>query len=114
MILWTIIIMIYFISLGWSEEKKFVYDDHGKRDPFWPLVGPTGFIINYGADLQLSDIVLEGIMTDQNGNNIAIINAMIVKPNDKIGAYIVQRIEKDRVVLIKGKEQSILKLKKED
>ena len=43
------------------------YDDHGMRDPFWPLVSSSGTIINYGQDVSVSDMILEGIVSNGQG-----------------------------------------------
>lgn len=99
---------------GHAADKKFVYEDHGRRDPFWPLVSSSGVFLHYGTDLVASDMVLEGIVADKNGKNIAIINSMVITVNDRIGLYVVEKIETDRVMLIKGQERYILKLKKEE
>ncbi len=102
------------LTLSFADEKKFIYDDHGKRDPFWPLVSSSGAFLHYGTDLVASDMVLEGIVADKNGKNMAIINSMVITVNDRIGLYVVEKIEVDRVMLIKGQERYILKLKKEE
>lgn len=116
--------MIYFFAIilllftpfvyGEKEETPFTYDDHGKRDPFWRLVSPSGAILNYDSDLMLSDMALDGIISDPAGGNMAIINSVIVKTNDKIGLYVVSAVDKDKVILTKGGEIFVLKLKKEE
>ncbi len=99
-----------------AEEKKevFVYEDHGRRDPFLKLVNANGLSMNYDSDMLISDVVLEGIVGGGQGNFLAIINSSIVKPGDTIGPFIVQKIEMDQVTLTKGQETSILRLKKEE
>ena len=49
-----------------------MYDDHGKRDPFLPLVSSTGMVVTYDEDLSVNDLVLEGIVADSAGNNAAL------------------------------------------
>ena len=115
-ILWTVTIGG---SMLWAEdgagmEEGFFYDDHDKRDPFWPLVTPSGTITSYETDILVSDLVLEGIISGSGGNNMAIINGLIVKPNDQIGNYTVSAISERIVVLFKGQERFELKLKKEE
>ena len=99
----------------WAEEKQddFVYDDHGKRDPFWNLVTPAGVVMNYDS-VQISDLTLAGIISGKDGENWAIINNTIVRPNDKIGPFVVNKIEQDKVFLINGQQSFVLKIKKED
>lgn len=107
--------LIFPFSL-WAQEKEndFVYDDHGKRDPFWSLVSPSGVMMTYDSDVQISDLVLEGIILGKGTENLAIINNIIVKPNDKMGSFVVDKIKQDEVILIKGQESFVLKIKKED
>ena len=113
---WIIsLILLAVVSVAWAEEEaSFVYDDHGRRDPFWRLVSPSGAVLNYDSDLLISDMVLEGIIADPSGKSVAIINSMVVKPNDKIGLFVVSEIEQDKVILNKGEESFVLKLKKEE
>ena len=121
-------IQIFSISFLWAADPKnskvsaqqqpppqnFVYDDHGKRDPFWSLVTPAGVIINYDGDILISDLVLEGIIAGADGKNLAIINNTIVKPNDQVGLFVIEKIELDKVLLRKGQESFALKIKKEE
>ena len=109
------LILLVMVSVACAEELvPFVYDDHGKRDPFWRLVSPSGAVLNYDSDLLITDMVLEGIIADPSGKSVAIINSMVVKPNDKIGLFVVSEIEQDKVILNKGEESFVLKLKKEE
>ncbi len=102
------------VSLVFAQENIFVYDAHGKRDPFAPLVSAGGTLISYESDLGPSDMALQGIMADANGNNLAIINGKVVKAADRVGAYEVESIDKDQVQLRKDQEQFSLRLKKGD
>ncbi len=96
------------------QEQDFVYNDHGKRDPFWSLVNSKGAMINYDNDILISDMILEGIIVGTDGKNLAIINNIIVKPNDKVGLFVVEEIESDKVLLRKEQESFVLKIKKEE
>lgn len=117
-----VLLMLLFLTSGYvfaeeivAENNKFVYDDEGKRDPFWPLVSANGSMITYGeTDLLASDMVLTGVMTGSDGTNIAIINGKIVKEGDMIGAFYVKKIMPTFVVLDNGKEKSELHLRKEE
>ncbi len=112
----TIIILFSMtLALAQSEEAPFIYNDQSKRDPLWPLVTSTGGIMNYDAEVFISDMILEGIIVGAKGEgNLAIINGVVVKLNDLIGQYSVAEIAPSSVVLIKGQERFILKLKKEE
>src|ERR1700679_4240136 len=91
-------------------QENFVYDDHGKRDPFVPLVSSSGMVVTYDEDLSVNDLVLEGVVADASGNNVAIVNGKVVKPKDHIGPYIVDIIAADHVEFLKGTERFVLKL----
>ena len=97
-----------------AAEEKFQYNANGKRDPFWSLVTPGGVIVNYDTDLAIADLTLEGIIFDPEGHGLAIINGKVVKMNDQLGYFVVEKIEKDRVILKKEEEAFILELKRED
>lgn len=97
-----------------GAQSDFIYDDHGKRDPFQPLVSSSGAIINISGDIQITDMELEGIIVDSRGDNVAIVNGTIMKKRDTIGGYTVSGISADTVTLQKGNETFVLKLKKED
>ncbi len=100
------------VAVVYAQDKPFVYNDHGKHDPFWPLVSPNGTMIIYDSDLSATDMVLEGIVVDVQGNNLAIVNRKIVKKGDRIGPYTVELITNDQVDVVKGQEHLTLKLKK--
>jgi len=97
-----------------GEEEPFIYDDHGRRDPLWPLVDSNGIVINYESDFVVTDLMLDGVMVSAQGDSLAIINGRIVKPNDMIGQFTVSSIGANSVVLIKGDQEFELKLKKEE
>lgn len=111
---------ICFLVLGtvlfraWAGQDAFVYDDHGKRDPVWPLVSSSGSIINYDKEFQASDLKIEGIMLGVNGQNLAIINGQIVKKGDQIGSLVIVEIGKNTVALKQGEQKFALKLNKEE
>jgi len=105
-------LFIPFLS-GAVENKNFVYDDHSRRDPFWPLVNSQGVLMHYDGEMSAGDMILEGIMSDENGNNLAVINGSIVGTGAQIGIYTIKAVDQDRVILLKKDEEFVLKLKKE-
>ena len=105
-----IVVSFFFANLVYAQES-FVYDDHGNRDPFVPLVSSTGLVVTYDEDLSVNDLVLEGVVADASGDNLAIVNGKVVKVQDHIGPYIVDVIAVDHVEFLKGTERFILKLK---
>ena len=108
-----LVLILSFADLVYAQET-FVYDDHGKRDPFVPLVSSAGMVVTYDQDLAVNDLVLEGIVADASGNNAAIVNGKVVKAHDDIGPYVVDIIAVEHVEFLKGTERFILKLKKTD
>lgn len=90
------------------------YDDKGRRDPMWPLVGASGAIISYSNDVSYDDILLEGIVSDHNGF-IAIINGNIVKKGDILfDNFLIQDVKENAVVIKKDAETFTLILNKEE
>jgi hypothetical protein len=89
------------------------YDDRGLRDPFWPLVSSGGALVSYDSNFSVSEMQLEGIISDARGS-AAIINGTIVEQGKMIGLYTVKEVQADRVVLVKDGFESILSLKKEE
>ena len=112
----NIFLIMLFLEIGnlvWAQDGAFVYNDHGKRDPLWSLVTPSGNIVNYDTDLSVIDLTLEGVVVSDKGN-VAIINGRMVKINDKVGQYLVSTITKESVTLIKDQEKFDLRLKKKE
>jgi hypothetical protein len=105
------VLTLFFTNSVYAQES-FVYDDHGKRDPFVPLVSSAGMVVTYDEDLSVNDLVLEGIVSDASGNNAAIVNGKVVKVHDQVGPYVVDVIAIDHVEFLKGADRFILKLKK--
>ena len=96
-----------------DEPATLVYDPHGARDPFLPLVTSAGTIITYDTNLAVTEMTLEGIV-EGGGARVAIINADLVEVGQMIGLYRVDQIEADGVVLLKDGQTSVLQLKREE
>jgi|CXWL01.1.fsa_nt_gi hypothetical protein len=110
-----VLFLIYFfiVSLALADDSKpFAYNDNGKKDPLGPLVDSNGGLINNELEFTASDIILEGIIADAKGNNLAILNGKVVKAGDKVSSYIVGVISVQQVELLKGQEQLFIKMKK--
>ncbi|MFT5386989.1 MAG: hypothetical protein ACI9E5_000111 [Candidatus Omnitrophota bacterium] len=117
---WFYAALIIFMvpALGQAEEgvvspkaKVFVYDGKEKQDPFMPLVTSTGIFVNFKKGYMVSDLVLEGVMMGSSGN-IAIINGDIMKEKDRIGDFVVEKINADTVILLKETQRFTLRLTK--
>jgi len=99
---------------GSSVEVEFVYDDHDLRDPFWRLISPAGVILTHENDLTFADLELEGILAEAGGQNLAIINGRVLKAGENLGSFTVQNVTSEAVMLLRGKDIFMLKLKKEE
>ena len=97
-----------------AQDTPFEYNDHGKRDPLWPLVSSEGTILNFETEFLITDLALEGIMAGANGENFAIVNGLVLKKGDSIGQFTVERIGDDLIVLKQGRKKFELKLTKEE
>lgn len=95
-----------------ADGGAFVYDDHSQRDPFVPQVSAAGTVVTYEADLTAGDMVLEGIVADAQGNNMAVINGKIVRQGDRIGLFAVTVVRPEDVELVKDGQRFTVKLKK--
>jgi len=95
-----------------QEESIFVYNSAGKRDPFVPLVTKDGkLLVTYGTINSIKDLILEGILFDENGESVVILNDLLLKENDDISGMTIKSIEKDRVTIIYEQKEHVLKLK---
>lgn len=112
--LFTAIFFSLTVMPAMAQETSFAYDDHGKRDPFWPLVGEAGNIISYETDFSVSDLILEGIMAGNEGGHIAIINGRVVKSGDVLGNFTILDVQPESVKMKKDNLKFELKLEKED
>jgi hypothetical protein len=101
---------IFFVSYVAAEE--YVYKFQGKRDPFVPLISPSGYLLNLEPQDD-STLRLEGVMFDPNGDSIAIINGELVRVGETIGDAVLSNIEPDKVIVIKNNEKVELELRRE-
>ena len=110
---WFFLLLIFIaLPVMLCAQDVQAYDDQGRRDPFVPLVSTSGAVVVADEDLVFEDMVLEGIAFDAQRNNFAIINGRVVHAQEHIGAYMVERIEQDKVILSKDQQQATLFLKK--
>jgi Tfp pilus assembly protein PilP len=96
-------------------QERFVYDAHGRRNPFIPLVTADGRLLKLEPqeDQKSQQVKLEGIIYDKNGASYAVIDAEIVREQDRVGNYTVLKIEDGRVILIKDGQPLTVDLEKE-
>lgn len=100
-------------ALLWSGD--FRYDAKDKRDPFRPLVDREGNILPEARPVTANvDLSLEGIVWSRKGDSYALIGGSVVRAGDMLGDYKVKVIEKTRVILERGVEQSVIDLRSEE
>lgn len=110
-----VIIFLLCIMYSYAGFAQYQYPfTTRERDPFSPLISKGGRVL-ITQESVVSNFILKGIIYSDN-HSLAIINDEVLKENDRIGNYIVLKIEEKRVVLINmetGKEQIVLKLEEE-
>ena len=94
------------------ELNDFIYQSKGRRDPFVPLVVTTRAPVNGLQGVRLiEDIALEGIVWDEGGNSIAVLNGVIVSEGQRVEDVEIVQIEQTSVTLLLNKKEFTLILK---
>ncbi len=97
-----------------AEDGSFIYNYEGLRDPFFVLVDESGRIIDFEPKGGLSEIYLEGIIYDENGVSLAVVNSEIVKEQDVVASYVIKKIKPSSLILIKDAQEIEVKLEREE
>lgn len=108
-----ILIMLFFSTHLFAQDEKFVYPDLRdlERDPFEALINAEG-IVNVRLVRQFGDLELNGILYSQvQQDRIAVINNIPLKENDYIGAYKIEEIKQEEVILNKKGKKIIIRIK---
>lgn len=96
--------LLFCVLCGFLFAEEFLYDAHGKKDPFSPPIISTGE--KTGAEV-LTGVKLEGIIWDEK-KPIAIINDKVVGIGDTISGAKIIEIKKDEVIFdINGQTVSV-------
>ena len=91
---------ITFFSIIHAEDS-FVYQSHGRRDPFVPLVGASATVTDSLEDvMSIDDIRLQGLATDSSGKRAAILNGEMIKKGQTIGRVTVKEILEEKIVIM--------------
>ncbi len=112
----SLFMIAVFLSSVYAQQKEVVpkYEKAGKRNPFIPIVTNDGQLINIEEENKEVQFKLEGIMYDEEGQSMAIINGQILRKNDAILDAKIVEIRKDSVVYVKDGEIFILNAEKEE
>ncbi len=109
-----VIISIFFVLGVYAAEDEFIYPEYSGRDPFQPLIDEKG-ALNIRLIQNKEDLVLNGIIYSQEeGESIAILNSEPFREGAVIGNYSLEKIKPNKVILIKGGKEIILKMEEED
>ncbi|MFH0940819.1 MAG: hypothetical protein V1840_03080 [Candidatus Omnitrophota bacterium] len=96
-----------------AQEQKHLYSYQGKRDPFVPLISSSGYLLNLEPE-ENAALCLEGIMYDQKGDSMAIINGELVRVGEPIADAVVSSIDPNKVTIIKDNQKVELELRREE
>ena len=95
-------ILVQKISEAKDKQHVFVYNTHGKRDPFIPLISenktimaPTGWSF---ISSKLPELKIEGILFDET-KPLVIINDKIVAAGDNISNCKIVSITREEIVI---------------
>ena len=108
--LWILVFAFGIIFFAESGQAADLYDSHGKRDPFVPLVTltsreTTGIVSIESAE----DINIEGIVYDPKGS-VVIVNGSLMKEGQELGNIKVVKIRPDGVLFLINGTQSYVPL----
>ena len=109
-----LLILIVFAPFAPGVEN-FKYDPKNGRDPFRPLVDKDGNILPELRPVAANvELTLEGIVWSKSGDSYAIVGGSVVRAGDLLGDYKVKNIEKTKVILERGGEESVINLRGEE
>lgn len=105
-LIWIFALYILF-GLGSLNAEDFVYDSHGKKDPFSP---PVIGVVETTDKEQLAGVKLEGIIWDEE-NPIAVINDKVVSIGDEVAGAKIVGMTRNEVTFEVDGQQVELKLR---
>lgn len=87
--------MILLVNAVVSADEQKMYDAHGKRDPFIPLVTTTMKSASSGilSVENPEDLSVEGVVYDPSHGSIVIVNGVILKEGEELGPVKVLQIK---------------------
>ena len=96
-----------FLSSSLSAAEKSLYESHGKRDPFIPLV--TATMKSSSSNLlgidNFDDLAVEGVVYDPKHGSVVIVNGTILKEGEEFGNVKVIKVKENGVrFMINGTE----------
>ena len=116
--LWNLSIcfgMILVSSVSSAAEKD-LYNAHGRRDPFTPLVTSTTKSSSsnlLGVD-SVEHIVVEGVVCDPQHGSLAIVNGTILKEGEELAGIKVLKVASSGVYFLINGAESFKQIYQED
>lgn len=86
--------IIFLLWCNLAIAQEFIYDSHGKKDPFSP---PVIKAVEKAGTEVLTGVRLEGIIWDEK-NPIAIINDKVVRIGDEVSGAKITEIRQNEVI----------------
>ena len=84
-----------FVSLVAQAGEEGLYNTHGKRDPFVPLVTTATRVSSGLVSVEnVEELNVEGIVYDPKGS-VVVINGTVLKEGEELGAVKVLKIKPD-------------------
>src|SRR3989338_5580369 len=82
------------LSSSLLAAEKSLYNSHGKRDPFIPLV--TSTMKSSSSNLlgidNIDDLIVEGVVYDPKNGSVVIVNGTILKEGEEFGSVKVLKV----------------------
>ena len=98
----VIFLLVSLCMMSYAEEGTFIYDSHGMRDPFVPLLGiatKKRTIESLEDIASIEDVNLQGLAYDSAGKRTAIINGEMIREGETVGHLTIKKILEDEVIL---------------
>lgn len=115
--IFTAVIIFMTFDCFVSAQDNFVYNDHGKRDPFVPLLGIKKATIGKSGIEGISsvgDVKFQGVARDSKGNKIAMLNGEMIQVGQTVSQVTLIKIEDDVITFtIDGETYSLSLYEKE-
>ena len=113
--LWILWCAFGMISTVWAADEQVVYDAHGRRDPFVPLITATTRESTGLLGIEsLDQAEIEGIVYDPKNGSVVIISGTVLKEGEELGAFKVLKIKSDGALLSLNGNQVFKTLYQED
>ncbi|MFC1698534.1 hypothetical protein ACFL1I_01075 [Candidatus Omnitrophota bacterium] len=92
-------------------QGAFIYDDKGRRDPFFALVDQHG---RYRSGQEVSyyseNLNLSGILWDPRGASSAVINGEVVKLGDPVAGFVLKEVTENSITVSKDGQEYVIRL----